>query len=275
MTEALDMSRFIEARSDQLNADDLIGRSMTITVTKVTGADGDQPVSIYYEGDNGKPFKPCKTIRRVLVAIWGRFANDYVGRSMTLYRDDAVMFGGLQVGGIRISHMSHLDKKTVVVVAKSKGKKAGMEIEPLVAEVREMKPSPAQKWANAYTARVAEIGDPETLAAFANEKAKKLHELESAAPALHTECVAALDKRRAELAGFSADDGETDDGFSDDEAPHARTVAKISAMIDKAIGVASWEAAKDEYTKHMMALPKDVCAPIEAALQAKKGELGL
>lgn len=132
MNDIVDMSRFIEAKSDQLNADDLIGSPRTITVTKVTGNDGDQPISIHYQGDNGKPFKPCKTIRRVLMAIWGKYANEYVGKSMTVYRDDKVTFGGLDVGGIRISHMSGLDKETVVVVMKSKGKKAGMKILPLV-----------------------------------------------------------------------------------------------------------------------------------------------
>lgn len=131
MTEQIDMSRFVEAKSDQLNADDLIGASRTLTVTRVTGSDGDQPIAIHYEGDNGKPFKPCKTIRRVLLAVWGRYANEYVGRTMRVYRDDAVTFGGLQVGGIRISHMSHIDKETTVVVMKSKGKKAGMKILPL------------------------------------------------------------------------------------------------------------------------------------------------
>lgn len=123
MTDTVDMSRFVEAKSDQLNADDLIGAPRTITVRRVTGNDGDQPVSIFYEGDNNKPFKPCKTIRRILLAVWGRHAADYVGRSMTIYRDDSVTFGGLDVGGIRISHMSHIDKEMLVVVMKTKGKK--------------------------------------------------------------------------------------------------------------------------------------------------------
>lgn len=131
MNQPVDMSRFIEAKSDQLNADDLIGTTRTITITRVVGCDGDQPVAIYYEGDGGKPFKPCKTIRRVLMGVWGRYANEYVGKSMTLYRDDEVTFGGLKVGGIRIRAMSGIDKETTVVVMKSKGKKAGMKILPL------------------------------------------------------------------------------------------------------------------------------------------------
>lgn len=133
MTEMIDMSQFVEAKSDQLNADDLIGAPRTITVTRVTGCEGDQPIAIYYQGDNGKPFRPCKTMRRVLLAVWGRNAADYAGRSMTIYRDDSVTFGGLNVGGIRISHMSHIDKETLVVVMKTKGKKAGIKILPLAA----------------------------------------------------------------------------------------------------------------------------------------------
>ena len=134
MNDMVDMAQFTEAKSDQLNSDDLLAGPRTITITKVTGQDGDQPISIYYEGDNGKPFKPCKTIRRVLLGVWGRYANEYVGRSMTIYRDDKVTFGGLEVGGIRISHMTNIDKETIVVVNKSKGKKVGMKILPLVAQ---------------------------------------------------------------------------------------------------------------------------------------------
>jgi hypothetical protein len=60
----------------------------------------DQPVSIHYEGGEGRPFKPCKTVRRIMVGVWGKDASKYVGRSMTLYRDPSVAFGGMQVGGI-------------------------------------------------------------------------------------------------------------------------------------------------------------------------------
>jgi hypothetical protein len=89
MTEQVDMSQFIAARSDQLNADDLMDNPRTITITKVTATpdSAEQPVSIHYEGDQGKAFKPCKTVRRIMVGVWGKDASQYVGRSMTLYRD--------------------------------------------------------------------------------------------------------------------------------------------------------------------------------------------
>lgn len=208
MTEMIDMSRFVEAKSDQLNADDLIGGPRTITVRRVTGNDGDQPVSIYYEGDDNKPFKPCKTVRRILLALWGRNAADYVGRSMTIYRDDSVTFGGLATGGIRVSHMSHIEKKTVVVVMKTKGKKAGIEIQPLQVEA---KPDAAARWAHAYMGEVGAAPDLATLDTFVAGKAAKLAELEGKRPELHKECVAAVQTRRDWLS-----DG-ADDPFADGE----------------------------------------------------------
>lgn len=129
-----DMISTIVPRSDQLNSDDLIGRTITIKVTAVTiGAGGgtDQPVSIYYENDNNKPFKPCKSMRRVLVQIWGNDSKQYVGKSMTLYRDEGVIFAGVKVGGIRISHMSHLQKEVTIALTASKAKRSPYTVKPL------------------------------------------------------------------------------------------------------------------------------------------------
>lgn len=200
MNDVIDMSRFIEAKSDQLNADDLIGSPRTITVTRVTGNEGDQPIAIHYEGDGGKPFKPCKTIRRVLMAVWGKYANEYVGRSMTLYRDDSVTFGGLQVGGIRISHMSGIDKETTVVVLKSKGKKAGMKIQPLRMDQKpkqqQQRQSP-EAWTEQYIADVNAADTLDALAEVQQKANKTLDRLAQASPDLHAKAVRA-GKDRAE-----------------------------------------------------------------------------
>src|ERR1700722_13127814 len=101
----IDMRPTVIPKSDQLNADSLIGGPKTIKVTKVSlVAEADQPIAIGFEGDDGKPYKPGKSMRRVLVNIWGPDGNAYIGRSMTIYRDVKVMFGGVATGGIRISH---------------------------------------------------------------------------------------------------------------------------------------------------------------------------
>lgn len=127
-----DMLETIHPKSDQLNADDLIGGTMTITVTKVNLTLGkDQPVAISFDGDNGKPYMPGKSMRRVLVMLWGPDANAYVGRSMTLYRDEKVLFGGLAVGGIRISHMSHIDGKHTLMLTATRAQRKPFVVEPL------------------------------------------------------------------------------------------------------------------------------------------------
>lgn len=116
-----DMRKTIVPKSDQLNADSLIAGPITIRVTKVLlTAEADQPVSIHYENDNGQPFKACKSMRRVLVHAWGPDANVYIGRQMTLYRDPTVKWAGQDVGGIRISHMSHIDRDLVMALTASK-----------------------------------------------------------------------------------------------------------------------------------------------------------
>ena len=98
-----------------MNADDLIGGPVVITITDVRGGDDIQPININYEGDNGKPYKPCKSMRRVLVNAWGAEGKSYVGKSMRLFCDPKVKFGGIEVGGIRISDMTDLAEPSLTM----------------------------------------------------------------------------------------------------------------------------------------------------------------
>lgn len=120
-----DLTATIAPKSDQLNADDLIAGPRTITITRVTASpeSPEQPVSVFYEGDGGKPYKPCKSMRRVLVAAWGADASQFGGRSLTLYRDPDVTYGGLKVGGIRISHMSHLECDLTIALTATRARR--------------------------------------------------------------------------------------------------------------------------------------------------------
>lgn len=125
MSDVLDITATIIPKSDQLNADQLLGGPLTITVSQVTanGAE-EQPVSVHYEGENGRPYKPCKTMRKLLVYAWGPDANRWPGRSMTLFNEPAVKFGGETVGGIRISHLSDIESDIKVSLTTTRGKKA-------------------------------------------------------------------------------------------------------------------------------------------------------
>ncbi len=215
-----DMSATIVAKSDQINAADLIGISRTITIREVRIKAGeDQPVTIMIEGDR-KAFRPCKGVRRLLVRVWGPDANKYIGQSMTIYCDPTVTWAGKEEGGIRVSHMTGLDEKIVEFMRVSRAATKPYEIEPLRAP-QPAQPAqsadPARNWATAYIVAGEECMTPDALNAFADSKAVKLAELASKRPELHTECVQALDARRSVLAVKGKPDADTGDGFADDE----------------------------------------------------------
>ncbi len=135
MFDARDLRPTIVPKSDQLNSEQLLTGPLTITVTGVTVTNSaEQPVTIHYEGDDGRPYKPCKTMRKVLILAWGHDGSEWAGKSMTLFHDPAVKFGGQSVGGIRISHVSHIDRDIAVALTATKGKKTLHTIKALKAQ---------------------------------------------------------------------------------------------------------------------------------------------
>jgi hypothetical protein len=120
----MDLSQTIAPKSDHLNSDSLIAGPLTIAITSVTPRqDESRPVAINFEGDDGKPFLPCKAMRRGLVLAWGKDSTQYTGRGLILFRDPSVLYGGVAVGGVRISHASHLEKDLVFPLALNNKKK--------------------------------------------------------------------------------------------------------------------------------------------------------
>lgn len=137
----IDMSKTIAPKSDQLNADDLITGPITVKITDVRGSDAkDQPVSVSFEGDNGKPYKPCLSMRRVMVHCWGKHAAEYIGRLMTLYLDPDVSFGGIKVGGIRISHMSHIAGPQKMALTSAKARRSPYQVQELTPPAPDFDP---------------------------------------------------------------------------------------------------------------------------------------
>ncbi len=129
----MDMIKVIEPKSDQLNADDLISGDRIIKIRDVqVKPTGEQRVSIFFDGDDNKPFKPCKTMCRVLVKGWGLDSKNYLGKYIKIYRDDKVKWAGQEVGGIRIRGMSHINNSFVTAITVTKGKRQAIEIEKLV-----------------------------------------------------------------------------------------------------------------------------------------------
>lgn len=157
-----DLRTTTEPKSDQLNADSLIGgKTLTIKVTKVDLLAGDQPVAIHYENENGRPYKPCKSMRRVMVHVWGPDGSAYAGRSMTLYCDEKVQFGGMAVGGIRISHMSNIEAPVSMALTATRGSKKVYTVKPLKVQQTESGASTLQEptgWRSELWNRVKAAG---------------------------------------------------------------------------------------------------------------------
>lgn len=147
----MDISSTTEPRSDQQNYDDYISGPKTVTIEKVKAGSKEQPVELHLVEYPGRPYKPSKSMRRVLIACWCAEASAYVGRKMTLYGDPTIRFGGQEVGGIRIAALSGLDAPRKVALTITRGKREPFTVQPL---------GPARDWA---TELEAAQGDPNVI----------------------------------------------------------------------------------------------------------------
>ena len=70
----MDISDTLAPTSDQLDAVDLLGGPQTFTVSGVSRGSAEQPVNIDL-AEFPRPWRPGKSMRRVLVACWGPDAS--------------------------------------------------------------------------------------------------------------------------------------------------------------------------------------------------------
>lgn len=184
-----DMTAVLAPKSDQINSEDLVGRTMTVTITGVDIRPGqEQPIAMSIAGTD-KVFRPCKTTARLIVAGWGPDASKYTGRQMTLYRDPSVKWGGVAIGGIRISHMSDLDSPLVMALAENKKNRKVHTIQPL--QVQRQVASADALTLDAARDLIEQAPDMDALGAVWKRK--------TMAP-FRAELQDALDKRKGELA---------------------------------------------------------------------------
>lgn len=189
MSDISDLRWAIVPKSDQLNAEQLLAGPMTLEVTDVRIGSDDQPVVIHYQGDNGRPYKPCKTMRKLLIFSWGEDGRRWIGRAMTVYNDPNVRFGGQEVGGIRISHLTDIPRPVQVSLTATKGKKTLHTIQPLKIE---RSAGAADAIANAQT-----VGDLKAAFGAAYRATKDA--------AVRTRLKAAYDAKMAELTAGAFD----------------------------------------------------------------------
>jgi len=133
------IAKSIVPKSDQLNAEDLLSGPITVTVQDVRQGSAEQPIAIVIDGGR-QPYKPCKTMRKVLAKCWTTEGANWIGKRMTLFCDPKVKWGGIEVGGIRISHLSGIDTELILMLAESRSKRTPHHIKPL-PDVKTPKPT--------------------------------------------------------------------------------------------------------------------------------------
>lgn len=119
-----------EPRSDQYNADDFVQGPREFTVAGVRAGTAEQKYDILLDGET-RCWRPPLTVLRLLMAAWGDEASAWTGKRVRLYRDASIRFGKDLTGGIRVSHLSGIDKPLTVALTATRGKRAVHTVEPL------------------------------------------------------------------------------------------------------------------------------------------------
>lgn len=194
------LAEALAPKSDQLNAADLISgpRVLKITKARISKEDRATKIVLNFEGDNGKPWKPCKTMGRGMVMAWAITDEEqFVGKSVRVYRDPTVTFGAEgEIGGIRISHLSHIDKPATAKLMVSKGKYALFTFNPLVTEAPRQT---AEEWAETHIAAVERVDSLERLAEMQTNSARALEKLAATKAETHKRVIDAYAQRLDEL----------------------------------------------------------------------------
>ena len=138
----MDITHTLAPVSDQMDAVDLQTGPRTFTVKSVTEGSREQPVNVHLV-EFPRPWRPSKNMRRVLAAIWGADASQWQGHRITLYLDPDVVYGGIKVGGIRISHASHIDRRTDAIIMPKRGRSEAYSVEPIRDPAPTQPPQPA------------------------------------------------------------------------------------------------------------------------------------
>jgi len=178
-----DFAKTTEAKSDQLNSEDLLGGPITVQITavKVNLKEDQQPVSVSYKGDNNKPWKPSKTMRKVLMMKWGDDEALFVGRHLTLFRDPTITWAGQAVGGVSISHMSDMQNDDRFMLASSRGQKKALKIEHLktktAEEVAQEKRNRASTWVSQSKLEISELNSSKEINKWMADKGQVIESL--------------------------------------------------------------------------------------------------
>jgi hypothetical protein len=135
---SVELLKALEAKSDRLNADDLMSgpRIIKITDVRVTMAK-DGNITVKYEGCGEKPWKPSKGMGRSMALMWGDDETKWAGKRVELFRNPDVEYGSMAIGGIQICGASHIECDLILQITVKRGKKQRLPVRKLHEETVE------------------------------------------------------------------------------------------------------------------------------------------
>lgn len=127
-----DVSAAIAPKSQQLDNIELRGKGPQIfTITDVDVCETlDQPLIVHL-AEFPRPWKPGKTMGRVLAECWGLDSDNWIGRRVELFADESIKFGNDTPGGTRISRVSDIDGPKSAAILLGQGRPGLYKVTPL------------------------------------------------------------------------------------------------------------------------------------------------
>lgn len=124
----------IKKNTDQLNYEDFLGGvTRIVTITKVEKGRKEAQYDISIEGDD-RYWRPPATVLKLLVLAYGDDDSNWIGKRAQLFGDPDVKMKGKAVGGIRISHLSHIDKPLEASLTVTRGQSAVFTVQPITSQ---------------------------------------------------------------------------------------------------------------------------------------------
>lgn len=137
MSVDVDIRAATKPRSDQLNFENFLTGPQTFTVAKVTPGDRDHPVFIYMEECPATPYKPSKGMLKCIAQPdgWGDKSSQWTGKAITLYGDPTVIYGGVEVGGIKVYALEGIESDYETLISARRGVRKPHLIKKIVIQM--------------------------------------------------------------------------------------------------------------------------------------------
>ena len=137
MSVDVDIRAATKPKSDQLNYETFLTGPQTFTVSKVTPGDRDHPVFIHMNECPATPYKPSKGMLKCIAQPdgWGDKSSQWVEKSITLYGDPTVIYGGVEVGGIKVAALSDINGDYETLISARRGVRKPHLIKKIVIQM--------------------------------------------------------------------------------------------------------------------------------------------